>query len=511
MTDSDTMIIPRQRIAVAIERLEPPVAAPAPQPPAPGAAEAALARLAWVVPSLVALVLSLVRITWPGLWADELATWGMASTPWGRMWPVLGNVDASIAPYYAFVHVLGDLFGPSDLVLRLPSALAMTAAVGIVAAIGSRLAGPRLGLIAGLLFVALPTTSRYAQEARPYAIAVFAVALATLLLLRVLDEPTRARYAGYAAAVALIGLAHFVALLVLVAHAVIVVAYRGRLGRDWFGWAALGVLPAIPLLWFAFGQRAQVSWIPGANLEGLGSMVEGLVGVPVLGGVLLVLMLLGVSVRRPTAVFTAWCVIPTVLLFGLSQVDSLWLPRYLLFTLPAWALLAATTLNRSPLIRGVLLVTAVAVVGLPAQLDVRGSAGHGQASSTLAATLTANEQPGDGIVYALNDPGGGWVGRDLVAHYVPAASQPRDVLLTRAARSDGHLLAGECADVASCVAGTTRLWVIRNGRAADPLAGLGFDRERALRDGYVVSRIWNFTGLTLALLVARSSTDAVGH
>jgi mannosyltransferase len=505
------MVIPRQRIAAAIERVDVPVSLPDPPPPS-GAAEAALARLAWVVPSLVALVLSLVRLTWPGLWADELATWGMASTPWGRMWSVLGNVDASLAPYYAFTHVLSDLFGPSDLVLRLPSALAMTAAVGIVAAIGSRLAGPRLGLVAGLLFAVLPTTSRYAQEARPYAIAVFAVALSTLLLLRVLDAPTRGRYAWYAAAVALVGLAHFVALLILVAHAVIVVAFRGRLGRDWFGWAGLGVLPAIPLVWLAFGQRAQVSWIPDANLEGLGSMVSGLVGVPVLGGILLVLMLLGVSMRRPTAVFTAWCVIPTVLLFGVSQVDSLWLPRYLLFTLPAWALLAATTLNRSPLIRGVLVVTAVAVVGLPAQIDARNTSGHGQASSALAATLAANEQPGDGIVYAQNDPGGGWVGRDIVAHYVPAGSQPRDVLLTRAQRSGGHLLAGECADVSACVDGTTRLWVIRNGRTADPIAGLGFDRERILRDEYAVNRVWNFAGLTLALLVSRSDTDSVvGH
>ncbi len=521
MDHPDTIFIPRQPPSDALtEQFERPQleysdieSAPEPlEPPEPLVGrDLALARLAWLIPSLLTLGITLVRLTYPGLWADELATWGMATTPWGNMWPVLGHVDAAIAPYYAFIHVITDRFGASDLVLRLPSALAMTAAVGIVAVIGTRLAGPRLGVLAGLIMAVLPTTSRYGQEARPYAIALFAGALATLLLLNALVKPTLGRYAAYAGAVALLGLAHFVGLLLLAAHLVIVLAFDRRLSWRWVIAATIGVLPAVPIVYLGAHQSSQVSWIPDATLSQLGAMPGNFIGLDILGGIVLVLALLGASVKRPTIVFTAWAVIPTALLFVFSQYQSLWLPRYLLFTLPAWALLVAVALVRAPLFRGVVIVLVMALIALPLQTQLRTAAGHTQATSALAATLASNEQPGDGIVYSQSEPGGAWIARDLVAHYVPADVQPRDVFETRPPRTQGHLLAGECPNLAACLNGAPRLWTIRNGNVTDPIAGLGFDKERLINDRYNVAQIWTFPGLTLALLVAKPDAGATGH
>src|SRR5207248_10549481 len=68
----------------------------------------------------------------------------------------------------------------------------------------------------GLAFALVPTTSRYAQEARPYAFTILFAILATLVLTWLLDRPGRLSGAAYAGSVALLGAAHLVAVLLLV-------------------------------------------------------------------------------------------------------------------------------------------------------------------------------------------------------------------------------------------------------------------------------------------------------
>ncbi|HEY3481332.1 MAG TPA: glycosyltransferase family 39 protein, partial [Streptomyces sp.] len=149
----------------------------------------ALAQLAWLLPTLLAGCLGLIRVGWPALWEDELATWGMVTIPWRQAVPVLQHTDATLGGYYALMHVWVSVLGDSDVMLRLPSVLAMAGAAGLTARIGTRLATPRVGLLSGLVFAVLPATSRYGQEARPYALVVLAAVLCTLALVHVLDRP----------------------------------------------------------------------------------------------------------------------------------------------------------------------------------------------------------------------------------------------------------------------------------------------------------------------------------
>ncbi|MEU7573907.1 glycosyltransferase family 39 protein [Micromonospora sp. NPDC049240] len=182
----------------------------------------------WAVPGPVTLAITLVGLGHAQPWRDELATWSAATRPLPDLARLTRTIDAATGPYYLLMHGWTALAGTSPAALRLPSALAMAATAALTARLGARLAGDRAGLLAGLLFAVLPATSRYGQEARPYALATLLAVLATLLLVDALCRPSRRRWAGYAVAVAALGLLHLIALTLLAAHAVAVLLTAAR-------------------------------------------------------------------------------------------------------------------------------------------------------------------------------------------------------------------------------------------------------------------------------------------
>lgn len=412
--------------------------------------------------------------------------------PWAGLRAMLTEIDAVVAPYYLLMRGWAALAGTSDLALRVPSVLAVAAAAGLTAAVGVRLGGVRTGLTAGVLFAVLPAVSRYAQEARPYALAMCAAAGATLLLLRALERPSTGRWSAYAAVVALLGLLHVVALLLVAAHGAAVLVLRAG-GWRWLAAAVLGCVPSVPLLVLGARQRAQIDWIPTVGADRLTTTPSQMFGTTLIGGVVIGLALLGAS--RRTVVPAAWAAVPAALLLLASTVTDLWLGRYLLFTVPAWALLAAFATATAA--RGAAVVAVVGVLALPSQLALRAPDGHDQATRELAALVTDGYRPGDVVVHGTGRRGEDRVSRDLVDRYVPPDRRPVDVLLTRPLRTAG-LRAEECD---GCLGTPPRVWVVRSGERADALAGLGGAKEQALR-AYRVERVWHLRGLTLALLVA---------
>src|SRR5256714_3281374 len=184
-------------------------------------------RFFWAWPAGLMLVLSLYQIPRPALWADELATWGAVRLGWGGLFRLLGNVDAVVGPYFALMKAWTSVAGTSTFALRLPSVLAMVAATALLTILGGRLAGRRVGLLAGFAFALVPATSRYAQEARPYAFVILFAIVATLALTRLLDRPSWPRALLYGGSVAVLGAFHLVALLLLAAHGIVVGLRRG--------------------------------------------------------------------------------------------------------------------------------------------------------------------------------------------------------------------------------------------------------------------------------------------
>jgi mannosyltransferase len=400
------------------------------------------------------------------------------------------------------MHLWSTVAGTSDLALRLPSLAAMVGTAALVGWLGARLASPRQGLAAGLVFAVLPASTRFAQEARPYALTAFFAVLATCLLVVALDRRARWWFVAYALAVAALGGLHVVAVLLLVGHGWLVFAWRRRLAWWWGASAALGLLPLLPVLWLGSKQRGQVSYIPRVGLESITPTAAALFGSLAVAVAIIVLAAFALPLRWPSALYSAWAVVPVAALVVVSLVVPMLLPRYLVFTLPAWALLAGFAVTRVPGRWAAAAITVVALLGLPAQVDLRRGDGHDEATRDMATIIATQEHSGDVAVYATNESRGGWTTRDLVAHYVPADKRPRDPLMTRPPRTDGQLLAGECTDVARCLGKPPRVWVVRMGELSDPLRGLGSDKEKVLRGGYHVAKVWRLRNTTLALMVA---------
>jgi mannosyltransferase len=182
----------------------------------------AVAYLTWAAPAVVTFALGLIEIGGPQLWRDELASWSAANRTLPQLWAMLHNIDAVLGIYYFGLHLWMAVFGDSATAMRLPSVFPMAAAAAVVALIGRRLGGNVAGLASGLIFALVPSVSRYAQEARPYAFATFFAALATLMFLRAMERPRWSRWAIYAVVLAAAGSANLIAVCVAAGHLIII-------------------------------------------------------------------------------------------------------------------------------------------------------------------------------------------------------------------------------------------------------------------------------------------------
>ncbi|PZG24257.1 hypothetical protein C1I95_00745 [Micromonospora craterilacus] len=502
MKDAVTMVLPRLGSPEASD--EDPWGEGHGTAPAPGHPVTDTHRwraAAWLVPALLMGALGIAGAGAPGLRLEELATWGRVASSWPGTWSTLGWGEAAVTPYHLLMRAWAEVFGTSDLALRGPSILAMTVAAALVGALASRMFAPGTGLLAGLLFALLPTSARYAQEAQPHALTLLAAVLATWLLRSAVDRPRPWRFAVYGASVLVLGLSSVVGLLLLVGHGWTVFAFRRAVAGRWLVAGGLGALPAAGLLWRTGQQGGRLAQVSDLSLNALAATPRELFGVTALGVALLALALFSLPLRYPAALYTAWAVVPPLVLLLVAQATPIWLPQLMLFTLPAWATLGAAALTRVRARWSVGVLAAIAVLGAPMHIAVREPGGHQQATRQLAEIIERRLQPGDGVVYGSADPAGGWGGRSVVAHYLPADRRPRDVLATGPQPVDGRLPVTECADVAGCLGDTRRLWVVRLGEQADPVQAIGGAKERLLRTRYQVAQVWRPNGLTLALLV----------
>ncbi|MEU8662409.1 glycosyltransferase family 39 protein [Actinoplanes philippinensis] len=325
--------------------------------------------------------------------------------------------------------------------------------------------------------MATPQLSRYAQEARAYGLAFLFATTATLLLYRALDKPGRLRWALYGVTVALTGLAHIFALLMLAGH-LYIVGSRWWLSRDrallrWIAVTFVALLPVLPFVYLGATQRGgQLAWIAEMDLDTALAAPAAIFGATI-GG--LVIIGLALAARWPDRALIrelgVLAVIPPVALIGVSFVtDSIWVPRYVLFVLPAITLCAAAAL-RGLRFRTVLVLVLVAATAIPDQLTLRGPATHmGADFRALSKVILKNQQPGDVIVYAAL---GNWSLRAGMDYQLRDKPRPADVLLQTPSAELGQLAAVECADPAACLGKAERVWYFRQWKTGEPLDDVG--------------------------------------
>jgi mannosyltransferase len=431
-----------------------------------------MAYLTWAAPAVATVALGLFEIGVPQLWRDELASWSAASRSMPQLWAMLHNIDAVLGIYYFGLHVWMAVFGDSATAMRVPSVIAMAGAAAVVALIGRRLAGGVAGLASGLIFAVVPSVSRYAQEARPYAFATFFAALATLMFLRAMERPGWSRWAIYAVVLAAAGASNLVALCVAAGHLIIVLwdfSQRtvrvggdgtpesgkalpgGRLAPEgpplllvkrFCAAVIVGGILVSPLVIEGHTQQGwQIGGVATPHVAELFGVSGGLwqelfASVPVA----VVVMLLAVASlvaapdarRRSIALYAlAFAIVPVVAVWIISRgPTSYWTFRYMLFTITGWAIgagLCASFLaerakgsTRLARLRGfvsprfavaAVLVVLVGLVGIHDQLSIRQNEAHNLwAYPEMPSNgLPADYQAAAAVVKANARPGDGIV------------------------------------------------------------------------------------------------------
>ncbi|MBE8469829.1 glycosyltransferase family 39 protein [Streptomyces justiciae] len=465
--------------------------------------------LLWLGPFALALGLGGFGLTGPLLGRDELVTWDMAGRDTDRIVATLRHVDAVHGTYYLLMHGWVELFGDSVLSLRLPSLFAVAGAAAVVALLGNRLFGYRAGILAGFLFALVPAVSRYGQEARSYALVMLAVASATLLLLRALDRPRGPwRWAAYALALALTGLLHLIALSVVIAHVCLLAAHARRDRSLW--WRAGLALTAAgatvaPLILLGRSQAGrQLYWVPAPDGWALLSLPGEVFASALCAGALIALALAARSARRaPLLLCGTWALLPPALVWAASHGEvSYFRGVYVLFTLPAWALLAGSGLAsaRRSWKAGAAVVVALALLALPDQRQLRQPFEHNAPVpldyAAAARVIERLHQPGDAVVYDRFDS---WQLDGGVRYYLPRELRLRDVFLTRTPAEIDDLYAVQCAVPDRCVAGEPRIWLLTQGTDF-PFNAIDPAQAGALRSRYTISRSTPVTGMTVSLL-----------
>ncbi|MEU9456322.1 glycosyltransferase family 39 protein [Streptomyces sp. NPDC048277] len=319
------------------------------------------ARRAAVValPAAAMLAVGLWGLHRGGMWRDEAVTYQVARRTVPQIWRLLHGVDAVHGLYYLLMHLVlaADPGHPGEVVLRLPSVCAAAVTAGLVAALGARLARPRVGLWAGLLYAATPLVGHYAQEGRSYALVAAGATGATLLLVRAVAEGGRRAWALYGALLGVTCWLHEFAVLLLLAHAGTLALARSS-GRVWRGWgcAAGGVvLSLLPMVVVSHAQSAQVAWLREPDVDTAQELLRQYLG-PTDGvyWVCLALGLLGLTRlvgRRGeltlAAVALPLAVLPPVALMLASQLTPLYVDRYVLYALAGAPLLVALGADRA--------------------------------------------------------------------------------------------------------------------------------------------------------------------
>lgn len=487
-----------------------------------------------LLPAAVTLLAGLYRISGPSFSKDETATLAAVHRSFPQLIRLLGHVDVVHGAYYVLIWVVVRVLGgSSELIVRLPSALAMAAAAYVITLLGRRLVSGWAGLAAGLTFAILPSVSSYAQDAREGALLAALAATASYCLLRAANAgpATRRRrgwLAGYGVALALLGFGNLFALLLVVSHALTLWLWRradgdhGRVGRGQvdrglvWGWliAVLAVAVAVsPVAVVGYSQLHQIHWIQPPDLKDV-LTVQRLIGRTSLVLATVVVVAAAMAYRlargrplggcwpgRLVALCLPWLVLPPVILLAASLAHPVYTFRYIVFCIPAAALLIGPAMVALGRYAGQAALIALLVIGLPTQAFQRSAVGHGINIRQVDRIVARHHEPGDALLNVSSRRGAdkGTGEHTMEAAYPYGLARLRDISTGQSPEQSGTL-GGTYAPtqvIRARAATARRIWVVEwtSPRPVVLLDGLGFRLVRR----------WDIQGLWLRLYVREAS------
>jgi len=372
--------------------------------------------------------LRLAHLTLKPYWFDECFSVELARLDWDNFVHVLWWREANMTFYYLLLRAW-MLFGQSEFFIRSLSVGIAAATIPTVYWIATLLYDRRVALIAAALFTFNAYSVRYAQEVRGYALFALLATMSSGFLIAGLGEPSRRNRLGYVLGSILAVYTHFYALLLLVAHWLVVrfigtpdshgVNASGVRMQLWRAWKIIG-LGVLPLLIFVAKTGAgPIRWIHRPGVRDLIAFFEQLSG-----GENVVLLLICVAacvcaalpfekylLRRDhdwetwrVQFLLVWLLFPVTITVLLSFARPVFLGRYMIFCLPAFVILAAAGLSRlrpvwllAPALAGFLLLSLQGVFFVYTHDFDNERDGSGDAT----AFILDHTQPGDGVIFHI--------------------------------------------------------------------------------------------------------------
>jgi len=321
---------------------------------------------------LLGLLLRLFDLGAKDIWHDEAISLLEALGPLKAAFPPF-DVPCDFHPftYSLFLHFWMHL-GQSEWIVRLPSALAGTAALYFLYLIARELFNRETALTAALLGAVSPLWIYYSQDARMYIFHLFWSLGMIYFFLRWVKEPASLKLGIALAAFTLIDFyTHYFTVfywLALNLYFLFLVPKNGKIWRNWLLIQGAVLLCFLPQLLFAFKQSrifaetATFVWIPRSSLFHLyrvflnfcftflqlhNNLLYPLVNKIWAGPFLLLLAVLGLlglrnKEEKPGIVFLlCWLLIPLTLIYLGGLVHPMLVDRYLIGLLPPFLLLTA--------------------------------------------------------------------------------------------------------------------------------------------------------------------------
>ncbi|AUD01705.1 glycosyltransferase family 39 protein [Spirosoma pollinicola] len=162
--------------------------------------------------------------------------------------------------HYALLWVWVELFGNSDLSIRMPSILFSTLIVGLVFMMVKRyLRSEPLALLCAFLAAIEPFFIAYSHMARNYCMTIFLTMLGSYLFLRILDRREEGKqpiglYVAYGLSFALATLGHYLSVTIFMCHGLYLILYNRNLKTYiGLGLSTIGGAVSLVIPWFVFG------------------------------------------------------------------------------------------------------------------------------------------------------------------------------------------------------------------------------------------------------------------
>ncbi|HEX3820168.1 MAG TPA: hypothetical protein VHW45_07540 [Candidatus Sulfotelmatobacter sp.] len=358
-------------------------------------------------------------------WFDECFSAEVTRIDWKNFLHLLWWREANMSLYYVMLR--GWLhFGQSPFFIRTLSLVISAAALPTVYWMAHLLYDRRVALIATAFIAVNAFDIRYAQEARSYSLLVLLATLSSGFLIAFLKHPIQRNRTVYVAVSILAVYAHLYAVLLIAAQ---------WLALRWGGipeqaledsnpdisrqlrraWIAIGIAVSPLLIFVAKTGAGPIKWIPRPGIASLLNFASDFTnGLPIVyfaaAVVALIMLKRNIFVRsRDWEVWRVhflliWLLFPVALTVLLSFARPVFLPRYMIFCIPALLVLTAAGLGSiRPAWIGAAIVAVVLVLSARHVPFVYAHDFDDErdASGAVVNFILDHAAPGDGILFHI--------------------------------------------------------------------------------------------------------------